>query len=70
MAKSIKQSKAKGLGKAASDWEDGPVERKPVPIHDLVAERAYGIWETEGRQDGMAERNWSRAEQELTGTAS
>ena len=33
--------------------------------HDKVRERAYQIWEREGRQDGRAEEHWSQAEQEL-----
>jgi hypothetical protein len=30
-----------------------------------IRERAYQIWEREGRQDGRAEEHWSQAEQEL-----
>ena len=32
---------------------------------EKVRERAYQIWEREGRQDGRAEEHWSQAEQEL-----
>jgi hypothetical protein len=32
---------------------------------DRVRERAYAIWEREGRPEGGAERHWSQAEQEL-----
>ena len=30
-----------------------------------VRERAYAIWEREGRPDGAAERHWAMAETEL-----
>ena len=33
--------------------------------NEKVRERAYQIWEREGRQDGRAEEHWSKAEQEL-----
>ena len=32
---------------------------------EQVRERAYQIWEREGRQDGRAEEHWWQAEQEL-----
>jgi hypothetical protein len=31
-------------------------------------ERAYAIWEREGRPDGQAERHWAQADAELDGT--
>ena len=32
---------------------------------DKVRERAYAIWEREGRPEGGAERHWAEAEEEL-----
>jgi hypothetical protein len=32
---------------------------------DRIRERAYAIWESEGRPEGCAERHWSAAEQEI-----
>ena len=32
---------------------------------ELVARRAYEIWEAEGRPEGLAELHWQRAEEEL-----
>lgn len=32
---------------------------------DLIARRAYEIWETEGRPDGRDAEHWLRAEEEL-----
>lgn len=39
--------------------------RNPEP--DSVAERAYSIWEEEGRPHGRDHAHWHRAERELTG---
>jgi hypothetical protein len=36
------------------------------PDHqDLVRERAYLVWEEEGRPEGCAERHWITAEQQV-----
>ena len=35
---------------------------------ERLRERAYAIWEREGRPDGQAERHWAQAEAELGGT--
>jgi hypothetical protein len=35
---------------------------------DRIRERAYQIWEREGRQEGRAEEHWWQAEQELGST--
>lgn len=37
---------------------------------DKIRERAYSIWESEGRQDGRHDEHWQRAEAELNGDAS
>ena len=41
--------------------------RTPEPRN--VAERAYEIWEAEGRPHGRDRAHWDRAEQELTADA-
>jgi Protein of unknown function (DUF2934) len=33
--------------------------------HNKIQERAYEIWDREGRQDGRAEEYWAQAEREL-----
>lgn len=33
--------------------------------HDKIRERAYEIWDRDGRQDGRAQEHWSQAEREL-----
>jgi Protein of unknown function (DUF2934) len=35
------------------------------PTHDEIAERAYGLYVSRGRQDGRAVEDWLRAEREL-----
>lgn len=39
-------------------------------MRDRVEQRAYEIWEEEGRPDGRAEAHWSRAEAEVGGKMS
>ncbi len=39
-------------------------------MRDRVEQRAYEIWEEEGRPEGRAEAHWSRAEAEVSGTMS
>jgi len=34
---------------------------------DEIRQRAYRIWEREGRPDGMDKDHWERAERELAG---
>jgi hypothetical protein len=36
-------------------------------IRELIAVRAYELWETQGRPHGRHEVNWRQAEQEILG---
>ena len=36
-----------------------------TPSHDQICQRAYELYESRGRQDGLSEQNWFDAEQEL-----
>ena len=36
--------------------------------YDKIRERAYEIWNREGRQDGRADEHWLQAERELGGS--
>lgn len=40
------------------------------PSHDEIAKLARSYWEQRGYQDGFAEQDWLRAEQELLKMAS
>ncbi|MEX0696950.1 MAG: DUF2934 domain-containing protein [Dongiaceae bacterium] len=37
-------------------------------IYDRIRERAYSLWEREGRPHGRQMEHWLRAESEITGT--
>jgi Protein of unknown function (DUF2934) len=37
----------------------------PNPTHEQIAALAYSYWEARGRQNGSAEADWLRAEQQL-----
>jgi hypothetical protein len=41
-----------------------------TPSHDEIAQLAQKYWAERGWQDGYAEQDWLRAEQELIGIAS
>jgi len=51
--------------------EEGPARQpagKAPPLvveRELVARRAYEIWESEGRPEGFADLHWQRAEEEV-----
>jgi hypothetical protein len=51
----------KSVAKAA------PAVREPLEwnVEAAIAERAYAIWEAEGRPAGAAVRNWLQAEEEI-----
>jgi hypothetical protein len=36
-----------------------------VPSQDRIRERAYELYESRGREPGLDERDWFRAEQEI-----
>jgi hypothetical protein len=36
-------------------------------LHERVRQRAYSLWEQEGRPEGQAEDHWRRAEAEVAG---
>lgn len=37
----------------------------PDALFDRIRERAYQLWEDEGRPEGRAEENWAQAEREI-----
>ena len=48
---------------ARLDGEPGPVE--PVDRHVWIAQRAYQLYEAQGRRDGLALEHWLQAEGEF-----
>ncbi len=39
----------------------GLVEGEPAALADRIRQRAYLLWEGEGRQEGRADKYWHRA---------
>lgn len=57
---------------AAKKKQEQPAEPAPAvepavfhPSHDEVAELAYRFWENDGRQDGLQDQYWHKAEAQL-----
>ena len=51
---------------AAGEWGMGTYTGgRPAPTHDEIAQLAYCLYESRGRQDGHDIEDWLRAEQEL-----
>ena len=50
------------------EWEMGKYTgRRTSPTHDEIAQLAFTLYESRGRQDGHHIEDWLRAEQELVG---
>ncbi len=52
-------------GRARREVYQTPAVTVSAPAHEEIARLAYANWEARGRQDGFAEEDWYRAEQEL-----
>jgi len=51
---------------AAGEWEMGTYTGgRLAPTHDEIAQLAFSLYESRGRQDGHDIEDWLRAEQEL-----
>lgn len=66
MAKSVKSSDA-SLDATENANQDGKQVTAVDVSDERIAERAYQLWEQGGRQEGTAELDWNRAEDELSG---
>ena len=42
-----------------------PNDQQPTPSAEQIRDRAYLMWEREGKQDGKSEEYWLRAKTEL-----
>jgi hypothetical protein len=69
-----KVKKAKAPAKPRKTAAKKVKAAKPVltarPSHEEIEKLARSYWEQRGHQDGFAEQDWLRAEQELLGMAS
>lgn len=72
MAEIVKKAKAPAKPrKTAAKTKAVAEEVKAVtPSHEEIAHLAQKYWAERGWQDGYAEQDWLRAEQELRGVAS
>ena len=67
------EKKTKASAKPRKTTKKAVVEGMKVvaaPSREQIAELARKYWAERGRQDGYAEQDWLRAEQELRGMAS
>jgi hypothetical protein len=72
MAETVKKAKApaKTRKTTASKEKSAPASRSAMPPREEVEKLARAFWEQRGYQDGFAEQDWLRAEQELLKMAS
>ncbi|MCU1250648.1 MAG: hypothetical protein JWQ49_3677 [Edaphobacter sp.] len=68
--KAAAKSAAKTKVKAASKTKTVDIAASRTPSYEEVAQLAARYWAERGWQDGYAEQDWLRAEQELLGVAS
>jgi hypothetical protein len=68
--KAASKTAAKTKGKAAPKTKAVDVAASRTPSYAEIAQLAERYWAERGWQDGYAEQDWLRAEQELLGVAS
>jgi hypothetical protein len=68
--KAAPKAAAKTTTKAASKTKAVDVAASRTPTYEEIARLAERYWAERGWQDGYAEQDWLRAEQELLGVAS
>jgi hypothetical protein len=72
MAETVKKAKApaKPRKTAAKKEKTAQTARPSMPPREEIEKLARAYWEQRGYQDGYAEQDWLRAEQELLKMAS
>lgn len=70
MADTVKKPKAAAKPRKAADKKENTSGRPTMPPREQVEELARRYWAQRGYQDGYAEQDWLRAEQELLQMAS
>jgi hypothetical protein len=71
MAETVKKAKAPAKPRKTAVMKTVAEEVRVVtPTHEEIAQLARKYWAERGWQDGFAEQDWLRAEQELMGIAS
>jgi H+-transporting ATPase len=65
-AESKSETKPKNKTKAQPEGKTGPKsENTTSDLKPQIAKRAYELYEQRGRQDGLADQDWSQAEREI-----
>ena len=71
MTETVKKAKAPAKPrKTTAKKEKGAQPAATRPSHEEIERLARSYWEQRGHQDGFAEQDWLRAEQELRKMAS
>ena len=72
MAETVKKAKApaKPRNTTAKKAKSTPASAPSMPPREEIEKLARAYWEQRGYQDGFAEQDWLRAEQELLKKAS
>jgi len=72
MAETVKKAKApaKPRKTTAKKVKASPTSGQSMPPREEIEKLARAYWEQRGYQDGFAEQDWLRAEQELLQKAS
>jgi Protein of unknown function (DUF2934) len=72
MAEMLKKTKAPAKPRKTAKKKETVVEemKAPVPSREEITALARKYWAERGWQDGYAEQDWLRAEQDLRGMAS
>jgi hypothetical protein len=68
--KAAPKAAAKAKAKAAAKSKTVDIAASRTPSYEEIAQLAERYWAERGWQDGYAEQDWLRAEQELLGVAS
>jgi len=70
MAEIVKKTKAPAKPRKTAAKTKAVEAKAVTPSHEAIAQLAQKFWAERGWQDGSAEQDWLRAEQELRGVAS
>ena len=61
-----KATVTKAAGQAAAG-RSAALQRSKYAMHERIQQRAYELWEREGRPSGREQANWLQAEAEVAG---
>ncbi len=70
MAEKVKKAKAPAKPRKTTAKKEDTTARTAMPPREEIEKLARAYWEQRGYQDGFAEQDWLRAEQELLKKAS